>query len=346
MKRYIIYLAVTLITLNGFTQAPLKFSYQAVVRNASGELVKNSTVNIQISILQGYSEGDAVYVETHTPVTNDNGLISIQIGNGYILSGNMTLIDWSYRYGGYYLKTDIDPTGGNTYTITSTTQLLSVPYALYAKTSEQGTVVERKINMLYNTVFAGGILTDIEGNKYNIVKIGDQTWMAESLKATKYNDGTEIAFLPGSEWWMTTGDGYCIYGNSFLYNGYVCTSTNIKNVCPSGWRVPSSSDWNTLISYVGGADFAGYKLKESGSVWVRSYGGASNEAGFSALPVGYRSSGGIYLQDPGMEGDYWSSTEIDINNLQNFRMTSGSNSVSTSNETKNFGASVRCILDN
>jgi hypothetical protein len=130
-KIYAIFLSV-LLTTSLFAQSPQKMSYQAVIRNNSDQLVTNHAIGMQISILQGSSSGTAVYVETQTPTTNANGLVSIEIGGGTVVTGTFAGIDWST--GTYYIKTETDPTGGTGYTITGTSQLLSVPYALHAKT--------------------------------------------------------------------------------------------------------------------------------------------------------------------------------------------------------------------
>ena len=119
-----------------FAQAPEKMSYQAVVRDGSNELVINQTVGIQISILQGTVNGTSVFTETQTPITNSNGLVSLEIGSGTSVSGTFSAINWSA--GPYFIKTETDPNGGINYTITGTSQLMSVPYALYAKTSGNG----------------------------------------------------------------------------------------------------------------------------------------------------------------------------------------------------------------
>lgn len=126
-------LGLFLFTSAGNAQAPEKMSYQAVIRDASNALVVNQTVGMQISILQGTVDGSAVYIETQSASTNANGLVSIEIGAGSISFGSFETIDWSN--GPYFVKSETDPAGGTNYTISGTSQLLSVPYALYAKTS-------------------------------------------------------------------------------------------------------------------------------------------------------------------------------------------------------------------
>ena len=135
--KIIVILAHLLIGTLAFAQAPEKMSYQAVVRNTTNNLVTNQAVGMQISILQGSVTGTAVYIETQTPTSNANGLVSLEIGGGTVVSGNMATIDWSN--GPYFIKTETDLTGGSSYTITGTSQLLSTPYALYAKTSGSST---------------------------------------------------------------------------------------------------------------------------------------------------------------------------------------------------------------
>ena len=117
-------------------QAPEKFTYQAVVRNASNSLVANAPVGVRVSILQGSASGSAVYVETQTATTNANGLVTLSIGGGNVQQGAFADIDWAN--GTYFLKTETDPDGGTNYSITSTQQMLSVPYALYAKEAGNG----------------------------------------------------------------------------------------------------------------------------------------------------------------------------------------------------------------
>ena len=117
-------------------QSPEQFSYQAMVRNTNNTLVAGTQVGVRVSVLQGTAAGAPVYVETHAVTTNTNGLMTLAIGDGTIQNGMFSDIDWAD--GPYFLKTEIDPDGGSNYTITSTQQLLSVPYALYAKNAGNG----------------------------------------------------------------------------------------------------------------------------------------------------------------------------------------------------------------
>lgn len=126
--------ALLLLSTGSFAQTiPEKMSYQAVVRDADGQLVSGTEMGMQISILQNTTTGTPVYVEIHTPTSNENGLVSIEIGMG-TTSGDFSSIDWST--GPFYIKTETDLTGGSNYVISGTSQLMSVPYALHAKVAE------------------------------------------------------------------------------------------------------------------------------------------------------------------------------------------------------------------
>jgi hypothetical protein len=143
-------LANLLISTLVFSQAPEKMSYQSVLRGTNNALVTNQNVRVKISILQGTITGSSVYSEEHITSTNSNGLVSLSIGGGTLIGGSFSGINWAN--GPYFVKMEADPTGGTNYTISGTTQLMSVPYALYAKTSgsstpgPQGTPGENGIN--------------------------------------------------------------------------------------------------------------------------------------------------------------------------------------------------------
>ncbi len=151
MKKFLLYLLAIMLTTNILSQSPEKISYQAVIRNNTNSLLTNAIIGIRISILQGSVNGDPVYIETHTTSTNGNGVVSIQIGSGNTIS-DFSSIDWSD--GPYFLKTETDPTGGSTYTITGTSQFLSVPYALHATTAENLLNSTPESDPVYNSNFS------------------------------------------------------------------------------------------------------------------------------------------------------------------------------------------------
>jgi uncharacterized protein (TIGR02145 family) len=193
---------------------------------------------------------------------------------------------------------------------------------------------------------------DIEGNVYNTVKIGNQTWMVKNLKATKYNDGTSIPLVTdGAAWAALTTPGYCWYDNeasSFkpsygaLYNGYAVSTGKL---CPTGWHVPSDEEWTTLTTWLGGESFAGDKLKETGtSFWVSPNTGATNESGYTALPGGLRYFDGLF-HDFGFSGYWWSSTEYSTTRAYFRYMDYEYDNVFRFNNLKKIGFSVRCLRD-
>jgi hypothetical protein len=136
MKKIITICAALILAASVFAQAPQKMSYQAVIRNNQNALISNQAIGMRVSILQGSTIGTTVYVETHTPTTNVNGLASIEIGGGTIVNGTFAGISWSN--GPFFVKTETDPTGGSNYSISGTSQLLSVPYALFAGSTSNG----------------------------------------------------------------------------------------------------------------------------------------------------------------------------------------------------------------
>jgi hypothetical protein len=144
-----------LISVSASAQSPDKMSYQAVLRNVDGTLMKDQAVSIQISILQSSATGTTVYQEDHSPSTNLNGLVSLHIGTGNTTSGTFSAIDWSA--GPYFLQTDIDPAGGTNYVISSTTELISVPFALYANKADSLVGGITETDPIFNSSVAKGI---------------------------------------------------------------------------------------------------------------------------------------------------------------------------------------------
>jgi hypothetical protein len=196
MKRILTIFAAVLLTANVFAQSPEKMSYQAVVRNSNDQLVTNKQVGMQISILQGSATGVAVYVETRTPSTNANGLINIEIGGGV----DFNTINWSD--GPYFLKTESDPTGGTDYTITGTSQLLSVPYAFHAKTAETVTGTISESDPVYTSSQAANITATDITNLGNLsgTNTGDQDLSTLALKSNVLEMDNTTTFTPDADY--------------------------------------------------------------------------------------------------------------------------------------------------
>jgi uncharacterized protein (TIGR02145 family) len=168
------------------------------------------------------------------------------------------------------------------------------------------------------TAYGDAILVvfDASNNLYHTIKIGNQVWMLENLRTQKYNDNVDITSLSSNtDWSNLQTAALCWYDNNYalngpvygaLYNGFAMLNSKIA---PSGWKVPSDSDWQTLIDNLGGEIVAGKKMKESGFQHWEFINGiqATNESGFSALPAGYRDGSGLYL-NLHSSAYFWSST--------------------------------------
>ena len=192
------------------------------------------------------------------------------------------------------------------------------------------------------------VVRDIDGNEYKTVVIGNQTWMAENLRVTHYNDGKPIPMVEDFSVWISlTAPAYCWYNNNkeqfkdsygALYNWY---TVDTGKLCPAGWRAPDAGDWDELVGYAGSN--AGGKLKESGfSHWKDANNGAVDEYGFTALPGGLRNLNGDfdYLR---YSGNWWSSSEHSTENSLLRTMYFANGNARQHSYSKNLGLSVRCI---
>ena len=482
MNKIFTVLTAVLISATLWAQAPQSFSYQAVVRGTDNALVSNKKVGMKISLLQGSETGKAVYVETHTPTSNDNGLVSIAIGGGTKDASSIAFASIDWANGPYFVKTETDAAGGTSYSLITTSQLLSVPYAIHAKTAESivggsvlpsggtngqiitncdgiptwttGGICPGKIaslncagvsvngslnngaiasNVSFGITYSGGNggsysaqsisstgvvgltatlqtgsfatgngsltftvsgtptsvgnalflmtiagqvcsismvvqekpstigipgpnITDAENNTYKTVTIGTQTWMAENLKVTKYNDGTAIPNITDNTQWsnLTTG-AWSYYNNDVannakygkLYNWYALSkiSNGNKNVCPTGWHVPTDAEWTVLTDYLGGESVAGGKMKEVGTTsWNSPNTDATNTSLFTGLPGGYRYNSGGY-GSIGNDGYWWSSTENNTYYAWYRTLFNVHGDTYRNSNYKKFGLSVRCLRD-
>jgi uncharacterized protein (TIGR02145 family) len=544
MKRIALSIIFVSLCIYSIAQVPESFNYQAIPRNSSGGSYPDQPMRIRINILSGSPTGSSVYCETFAQTTTSIGMLNLQIGKGTFVSGSFTTINWGAN--SFYLKIEIDPSGGIAYVEMGTTQLLSVPYAMQAKTAANYTETDpvfvahttngitstnitnwnsaygwgnhaglyrplsyvpswseitsnpfsfvslannqllkyntasskfenwtpdfltsytetdpvwttasvnyytktnmqtsstsqlhfnnltnkpttvagygitdavitsgnqtiagnktfsgtttvvtpvnatdavskeyvdglkQQIKILEDNLIAAGTfkLADVEGNQYNVVKIGTQVWMKENLKTTKYNDGTAIPNITDYGTWVdaTTG-AYCDYNNTpsnsttygRLYNWHAVdnnTATKVasnggKNACPTGWHVPSDNEWTTLTDYLtnngygyggSGSDIAKSMAATSGWTTDPTAGNVGNDqasnnsSGFTALPSGFRSSNSTF-NNIGDYGTLWSSTEYSTAYAY-YRIVYYSNTdVERLSNYKGHGFSVRCLRD-
>lgn len=216
--------------------------------------------------------------------------------------------------------------------------------------------------IIYNPDLSYGSVSDIDGNVYNTITIGSQTWTAENLRTERLNDGTGIINEVNNQNWTQRIDpAYTRYDNGVLirfstgnlYNWYAVSTGRL---CPTGWHVPTESDWNKLIENLGGEAIAGRKMKQAGAtLWLAPNEGA-NESGFTAVPAGMRigtigTNGGLF-SDMGLRGYWWSATQSSPSTaiyraIDHMGVIIGTTSNPGKYElnNKNFGFSVRCVKD-
>jgi len=359
---------------------PEAFNYSAVARDANNNPIASSTIGIQITLRQGSPLGTVVYQENHFVNTDQFGLFNLIVGGGSIQGGSMASINWSGA--DFYMQVGMDINGGTNFLTMGTTQLLSVPYALHAKTAESvtgssnqvfiqagsnitisgtGTSVDPYIiNSTSGSsgliVSAGAGVTDIDGNSYNSVIYGNQEWMTENLRTTRYANGDLIPNITGnSQWENTTSGAWAHYANNSqneifygkIYNYF--SLVDVRNVCPNGWHVASEGELQNLIAYLGGDSNAGGRMKSSGTqFWSVPNNLATNESGLSALPGGERGPDGSFF-GLGSDARIWYINGIQLGEagflhlnylsgvatyLLNYLPSSGGSSP---------GASVRCV---
>lgn len=212
----------------------------------------------------------------------------------------------------------------------------------FTTTNPVSSIITFNPNLIYGSV------SDIDKNIYKTILIGSQTWIAENLKATRFNNGTAIPFIPDeSTWSALSTPGYSYYNTDSvrygaLYNWY---AVNAANICPTGWHVATKEEWTNLIAFIGGESQAGGKLKETGTLhWLSPNTGATNETGFTALAGGYRNSSGVYSNIK-RSGYWWSASESSSLEAYYHFVFYNSNNITGSNSSKTSGFFVRCVKD-
>lgn len=246
MKKSVTILVTVLLTVIIWAQAPQKFSYQAIIRNNSNALIINTQLSMKISILQGSSSGTAVYSETHTPISDTNGLISLEIGSGTPVSGNFYGINWAN--GTYFIKTETDPTGGTSYTILSISQLLSVPYALHAGSTDQR-IFDRILVDYDSQMSDPQIMLYEKGNDYARISFRSNDFLRYWTIAGHINENTNNDRL--NIYHATAGDVLSISTTktSVNKNLEVLGESNLQNLIVNGTSGLQNTQVNGNINF-------------------------------------------------------------------------------------------------
>jgi uncharacterized protein (TIGR02145 family) len=208
--------------------------------------------------------------------------------------------------------------------------------------------------VMFNPSLTYGTVIDVEGKSYKTVPIGIQVWMAENLKTAKFNDGTAIPLIiDDANWTNLLSPVYCWFDNNdTLYQNiygayYNWFAVSTGKLCPVGWHIPTDSEWQLLVDYLGGSNIAGSKIKEAGSNnWIGSNNDATNSSGFTALPGGLRGSYDGTFETQGIMGGWWSSTELETSPLSAAWcrwIHADTTVIARSDIFKKDGFNVRCI---
>jgi len=274
------------------SNAPSTVVLPTVQTTSATNITKNSATSGGTVISDGGGTVTArgVCWSTNTNPTITNSKTSNGTGTGSFTSNITGLQANTTYYVRAYATNSAGTAYGNVMSLKTNSGTASKPYL--------------NPNLTYGTV------TDIDGNEYATIKIGNQTWMAENLKVTRYNDGEEIPHLREQDWFNISTGARSFYGLNIanneiygtLYNGNAVLTGKI---CPKGWHVPTDDEWWTLTDYLGGYLVAGGKMK-SVSLWETPNFGATNSSGFSALPGGYRQW--TSFNSLSSYGTWWTST--------------------------------------
>ncbi len=348
-------------------------NYQGIALGNTGLPISNSNISLKLSILEQTPNGTALYSETQTVNTDGFGQFTVYLGGGTATLSSFTNIPWS-NGNTKFLKVEMDASGGSNYQTIGTTQLVSVPYAMHAKTVDElkiGTILRGNNGSSYQLSIGSngpewtpvsascGQAVSHLGESYPTVQIGTQCWMSKNM-----NVGTMIS-SSSNQTNNATLEKYCYnndatncttYGGLYLWaeavqyqNGATNTSSpspafvgNVNGICPTGWHLPSDGEWTTLENALGGASLAGGKMKSTSNLWTVNI-GATNSSGFSGLPAGVLLTNGAF-NDLGIYSNFWSLSESG-SNASRRGLGYNYSFIGSGSFSKTYGFSIRCLKD-
>lgn len=294
-----------------------------------------------ISYTGGNGSSYAAQTVSSTGVTG----LTASLAAGTLSSGSGTLT---------YTITGTPSASGTAYfTISMGTATCSLSRTVINGGSSGITSVTCGATNVLNASSTYGSLTDQDGNQYKTIVIGTQEWMAENLKVSHYRTGALIPVVTDGTIWGSLSTGatcwynndsttyHCPYGK--LYNFYAVADA--RNLCPTGWHIPTDSEWTVLSTYLGGDATAGGALKSAGTLyWVSPNSNATNSSGFSGLPCGVRNYGGAFNY-VGYYGYWWSASPLSTTNVWYWYLYYSNGNVNRWNYSQTGGFSVRCLRD-
>jgi hypothetical protein len=311
MKKLIVLsiILIVVFTTIATAQSPQKVNYQAVVRDASGNAITDKTISLRISILRESAFGTYLYVETHSPLTNQFGLVTLAIGDGIVTSGSFSGIDWSS--GPYFLKVELDAAGGTSYSEMGTTQLLSVPYSLYSQNSGHSqtaaTVETVDYNQLGNKPDLSVYTQSAGTGKWDKDSTNDVTLKGDQKIAGKKSFGDSLlavstikASINNSTGTAIIGENKSINGSTYGVKGVISSSSGSGmyglSLAEFGYGVTGESPSIGVI---------GYSSSTSGTNGIGVYGNISSPGGLGVSGVNFASTGdaiGVYGKSSSVEG--------------------------------------------
>ena len=265
-------------------------------------------------------------------------------------------VSWSPGFEKYDILL-ADGTGAGTFTcpIADLTPDFSYYVRAYA-TNSKGTAIGNTMSFTTLKIVIDSI-TDIDGNIYHVVPIGDQYWLRENLKTSRYRNGDVIPNVTGeAQWKILTAGAYCIYENQQandstygkLYNWHALSDS--RGICPTGWHVASDAEWTQMANFLGGKNVAGGMLKSTGTIeggsglWYAPNSDATNSSLFTGLPGGYRINYGTFYS-LGNLAYFWSSSDTASVNAWTFILDANNGKLKRNYYLNTNGFSIRCIKD-